>query len=281
LVAGSNPAEPTIEAKYSQKLLKFYENAQVQPQASELLQLRELLFILLGNKGRRQLELRQKTNDELFTLYEGELAFHHRSARGLHEAKRVLNHFHNYLGEFPPTPELAKSFLSQFKDRKSTTIARYVAILKVFFKWYGEELDIKIRIPKILPSYVDKSKIDKLLEALKSKRSHKETIYRDILLVDHAIQTGLRHSELASLRVGDIDGKTGDFIPRGNVLMEIGILQEILKGKIIYLLQKGTKFPTNINEKVWERFSPQSMDKAFIKVARELIAFGILKAVKP
>ncbi|MFC1914119.1 tyrosine-type recombinase/integrase [Chloroflexota bacterium] len=151
------------------------------------------------------MELRQKTNDELFTLYEGELTFHHRSARGIHEAKRVLNHFHDYLGEFPPTPELAKSFLSQFKDRKPTTIARYAAILKVFFKWYEEELDIKIRVPKILPSYVEKADIEKLLEAMKSKRSHNGTVSRDILLVNLAIHTGLRRSELASLKVGDID----------------------------------------------------------------------------
>ncbi|MFC1914982.1 tyrosine-type recombinase/integrase, partial [Chloroflexota bacterium] len=151
------------------------------------------------------MELRQKTNNELFALYEGELAFHHRSVSGIHEAKRVLTHFHNYLGEFPPTPELAKSFLSQFKDRKPTTIARYAAILKVFFKWYGEELDIKIRVPKILPSYVKKSDIELLLEALKSKRSHKGTVNRDILLIDLAIHTGLRRSELASLKVGDID----------------------------------------------------------------------------
>ncbi|MFC1901852.1 tyrosine-type recombinase/integrase [Chloroflexota bacterium] len=151
------------------------------------------------------MELRQKTNDELFALYEGELAFHHHSARGIHEAKRVLNHFHNYLGEFPPTPELAKSFLSQFKERKPTTIARYAAILKVFFKWYGEDLDIKIRVPKILPSYVEKADIGKLLQAMKSKRSHNETVNRDILLVDLAIHTGLRRNELASLKIGDID----------------------------------------------------------------------------
>lgn len=80
---------------------------------------------------------------------------------------------------------------------------------------------------------------------------------------------------------GDIDGKTGDFIPRGNVLMEIGKLQNLFKGRIIYLLQAGTKFPTNISEKVWGHFSPQSMDNAFTKVSRELTAFGILKAVKP
>lgn len=151
------------------------------------------------------MELRQKTNNELFSLYEGELAFHHRSARGIHEAKRILNHFHNHIGEFPPTPELAKSFLSTFKDRKPTTIARYVAILKVFLKWYGEELDINIRVPKMLPSYVEKSDIEKLLEAMRAKKSHRSTIDRDILLVDLAIHTGLRRSELASLRVGDID----------------------------------------------------------------------------
>ncbi|MFC1915689.1 TIR domain-containing protein [Chloroflexota bacterium] len=80
---------------------------------------------------------------------------------------------------------------------------------------------------------------------------------------------------------GDIDGKTGSFIPRGNVLMETGKLQEILKDKIIYLLQAGTKFPTNISEKVRERFTTQCMDNAFVKIAKELKKFGILKAVKP
>ena len=80
---------------------------------------------------------------------------------------------------------------------------------------------------------------------------------------------------------GDIDGKTGDFIPRGNVLMEIGKLQHLYKDKTIYLLQANTRFPSNISEKVWVRFSPQSMDNSFTTIARELKAFGILKAVKP
>lgn len=80
---------------------------------------------------------------------------------------------------------------------------------------------------------------------------------------------------------GDIDGKTGSFIPRGNVLMEIGKLQQIFKDRIIYLLQAGAKFPTNISEKVRGRFTTQSMDKAFIKIAKELKKFGILKAIKP
>ncbi len=80
---------------------------------------------------------------------------------------------------------------------------------------------------------------------------------------------------------GDVDGKTGGFIPRGNVLMEIGKLQELLKDRIVYLVQAGTNLPTNISEKVRVRFSPQSMDDSFIKIAKELKKFGILKAVKP
>jgi len=80
---------------------------------------------------------------------------------------------------------------------------------------------------------------------------------------------------------GDIDGKTGDFIPRGNVLIEMGKAQELFKDRIIYLLQAGVKFPSNISEKVRERFTTSCMDDAFIKVARELVAFGILKAIKP
>jgi len=80
---------------------------------------------------------------------------------------------------------------------------------------------------------------------------------------------------------GDVDGQTGEFIPRGNILIETGRCQEILPDKMIYLLEEGTKFPTNIDEKVWVRFTNESMDKAFIKIAKELRAFGLIRSVKP
>lgn len=80
---------------------------------------------------------------------------------------------------------------------------------------------------------------------------------------------------------GDIDGKTGEFIPRGNVNIEIGRVQERFPGKIVYLLEEGAKFPSNVSEKVWERFTQDNMEKAFIKVVREMTAFGMLKSCKP
>lgn len=79
---------------------------------------------------------------------------------------------------------------------------------------------------------------------------------------------------------GDVDGRTGEFIPRGNILHETGRYQEILPDRMIYLLEEETKFPTNIDEKVWERFTEGCMDRALIKVAKELRAFGLLKTMK-
>lgn len=79
---------------------------------------------------------------------------------------------------------------------------------------------------------------------------------------------------------GDVDGRTGGFIPRGNILIEVGRSQELFPERMIYLLEEEAKFPTNIDEKVWERFTQENMDKAFIKVAKELYAFGLIKAVK-
>ena len=131
LVVGSNPTEPTSKANSTQNATNFYEKSHVLP---EHLPLRDILLILLGSRGRRHLELRQKPNKELFHLYDGELALHHRTEKGIKEAKRVLNHFHEHIGEFPPTQELAKHFLAQFSRRKTTTLARYTAILKSFFK---------------------------------------------------------------------------------------------------------------------------------------------------
>jgi hypothetical protein len=78
-------------------------------------------------------------------------------------------------------------------------------MIKGFMKWYGEPLeDLKIKIPKSLPPYTDDAKIEKLIRAIESKKTHKGTIIRDKLLIELALKTGMRRSELANLKVGDI-----------------------------------------------------------------------------
>jgi len=99
---------------------------------------------------------------------------------------------------------------------------------------------------------------------------------------DKSVEYYLKQCDCAIILAtkGDVDGRTGEFIPRGNILIEIGRCQEILPDRMIYLLEEGAKFPTNIDEKVWERFTQESIDKAFIKVAKELRAFGLIRATK-
>jgi integrase len=165
----------------------------------------EMLEMILGTDGKRKLRLRHKPNGELFTLYDSQLILKHSSHDALDEARRVLGHFKAYLGEYPPTPELAAGFLAQFKDRKPTTLYRYDSILKGFMAWYGEKLETKIKTPDTLPDYIESADIEKLKEAMRSKKTHKKVIERNILIIDVGIKTGLRRAEMANLKVGDIN----------------------------------------------------------------------------
>jgi len=161
--------------------------------------------MILGTDGKRKLRLRHKTNSELFALYDSQLILKHRSNDALEEARRVLGHFKNYLGQYPPSPELVAAFLAQFKERKPTTLYRYDNILKGFMAWYGEKLETRIKVPNTLPDYIESSDIEKLKDAIRNKKTHKKLIGRDILLIEVGIKTGLRRAEIANLKVGDIN----------------------------------------------------------------------------
>ncbi|MBI4303635.1 MAG: nucleotide-binding protein [Chloroflexi bacterium] len=69
--------------------------------------------------------------------------------------------------------------------------------------------------------------------------------------------------------------------PRQNVIHEIGLAQGTHAGKIIYLLEEGAEFPSNIRPKVWQTFRQENMENAFERIAIELREMKILKAVKP
>lgn len=82
------------------------------------------------------------------------------------------------------------------------------------------------------------------------------------------------------LATGD-DEFEGKLHPRQNVIHEIGLAQKTHSGKIIYLLEEETEFPSNISPKVWEHFRQRNMLNAFLCILRELRALGILLAIKP
>ena len=137
--------------------------------------------------------LRQKCNDELFELYDSDIALRLRNAKNLSDTRKILARFKQYLKQFPPSPEIAKVFLAPFANRKPRTLYRYAQMIRVFMKWYGEPMEnFRIKIHKTLPPYTKGSEVERLLSAIGNKRSHKDCIVRDTLIVELALKTGLR-----------------------------------------------------------------------------------------
>ena len=151
--------------------------------------------------------LRNLPNTELARLYDSELVLKLHNAKNLRDTRNILSRFMNHLGDYPPSPELAKGFLVQYSDRKSPTLYRYAQMIKAFMKWYGEPIDdVKIKVPKTLPPYTEDSDIEKLIATIPKKRSHKGCIERDQLMVLLDWRSGLRRAELANLLVRDVHG---------------------------------------------------------------------------
>jgi integrase/recombinase XerD len=151
--------------------------------------------------------LRNLPNTELTRLYDSELVLKLHNAKNLRDTRNVLARYMSHLGAYPPSPELAKSFLVQYIGKKAPTLYRYAQMIKAFMKWYGEPIDdVKIKVPKTLPPYTEDADVEKLLAVIPKKRSHKSCIERDQLMVLLDWKSGLRRAELANLLVRDIHG---------------------------------------------------------------------------
>ena len=75
-----------------------------------------------------------------------------------------------------------------------------------------------------------------------------------------------------------VSKKTGKPQIGTNVADELGRARQVFKNRIILLIQTGVEVHTNVSGIIHERFSPQSIYKAFTKIARELTNWGFITA---
>jgi integrase/recombinase XerD len=162
-----------------------------------------LLEVLLDDKAKRRLSNRSKTNSGLFTAYYNLLKVK-LTPDVFKQDKRLLDLFHTFLGEYPPSEELALEFLAQYAIRSRETVVKYTGTIRRFMEWYGEDFNHRPRRPKRLPQWVNPDDIEKLKDCIRNKKTGKKTIRRDLMLIDFDCKTGLRRAELARLLVDDI-----------------------------------------------------------------------------
>jgi len=126
-------------------------------------------------------------------------------------------------------------------------------------------------------------KLKSFLEALGVQCLIAEVEPSDGRLVEPQVTRAYEHADFAIIlatKVGVIDKKKGVYYMAMNVADELGRAREVFKNRIILLLETGVEPHTNISGIVYERFAPQSMDKAFIKIAKELRNWGFIRAGK-
>jgi hypothetical protein len=111
---------------------------------------------LLGADAMRKILNRTKPTGQLFDEYYVMLNAS-RPPQQVYECRHILEKFRATLGEFPPIPELAVAFIASYINRKATTRARNLYILKGFYRYSGlGEIILKIKEPNHCHSMLTK-----------------------------------------------------------------------------------------------------------------------------
>lgn len=137
-----------------------------------------------------------------------------------------LRQYANFCTSQHSLDALSRNTIDQFittlhKQYKPKTVKRKIASLKAFFHYLEyidvlsmnpfTKLDIRFREPKLLPRTLPAHTIQKFLNTLYSQKEQASTEYqhnccvRDIAVIELLFATGMRISELCTLRPDNID----------------------------------------------------------------------------
>ena len=135
-----------------------------------------------------------------------------------------LNQYNSFCLDIsdPFSKKAVDSYITElFKHYKSKSVKRKIASLKAFFHYleYTEflaqnpfdKLDVYFREAKLLPKTISFHSIQKFLSVLYAQKMQTVSAYqfkcclRDIAVIDLLFATGMRISELCSLKPSDID----------------------------------------------------------------------------
>jgi hypothetical protein len=176
------------------------------------------------------------------------------------------------------------------KDRRGTMLraAREIEAILSIIKEYGLPEKRETPVPaQVFIAHGGKSAaLDKLcsfIEALGVEPLVVEVEPSEGRLTEGQVNKYMKQADCAIILAtyGHIeDVKTHKKHPRLNVVDELGRCRKVFPHRTILLLEKGVDLPSNDSGIIYEHFTKRNMENAFIKVAKELRAFGLIKAMK-
>lgn len=127
------------------------------------------------------------------------------------------------------TPATLEKFISQLHQKyKPKTVKRKIASLKAFFHYleYKElitknpfnKVQVKFREPVILPKTIPLSTAEAFLSTIYHQKNSAKTVYqrrnalRDAAVIELLFSTGMRISELCSLKINDVNLQDGSVL---------------------------------------------------------------------
>jgi predicted nucleotide-binding protein len=184
--------------------------------------------------------------------------------------------------ESMPEDVKQKDYIKNISNLESSLLS----ILNKYEALGKENPDVK-EAPRVFIAHGGKTKaLDKLrdyLLALGVQPMIIEEQSMEGLSVNQQVEDYLGQADCAIIlgNADDKELKDGKLYPGSNEYIEIGGFQEKFPNRIIYLLEEGASLPPDISEILSTRFTQDNMENAFMCLAIELKAFGMLEAVKP
>lgn len=121
--------------------------------------------------------------------------------------QQQLTFFCDWLGEREPSAELGRLFLAELRQKGYSrgSIRSYYAAIKPYLAFRNIPFKVKFKKVKRLPRYHTKDEFDRLVQAIEQRQDNwAKNKERDALIVKTLAFTGLRRSELLSLKCQDI-----------------------------------------------------------------------------
>ena len=146
-----------------------------------------------------------------------------------------LKSFQNLMGKGCIVAKISRQSIYQyidnlFEEKKSaSTVKRHIACLKTMFKWLNEEdiiqhnpfskFDLKIKVPRRLPRNIKVNELKQMAQSAqayvaqlpalrKTPRKRDICVFNALLIIEILYSTGIRVSELTSIRINDINFHT-------------------------------------------------------------------------